>query len=120
MVTTTRNLLTASWTADVQRFESAISRFTLDRPLPNDCDVTFFEIAGDGHLHVNVTHKYQTTAASGWAGPGQLPTGFVHNRRFGDTRPNHVIRQIRNMVFAERIDDARKDGRARPARRSIS
>jgi hypothetical protein len=120
MVTTTRNLLTASWTADVQSFESAVSRFTLDRPLPNDCEVAFFEIAGDGHLHVNVTHKYQTTAASGWAGPGQLPAGFVHNRRFGDTGPNHVIRQIRNMVFAERIDDARKDGSARPARRSIS
>ena len=103
MVTTTRNLLTASWQADVRAVESAVSRFTLDRPLSNDCTVALFEIAGDDHLHVNVTHKYETTTARGWAGPARLPTGFVHNRRFGDTQPHQVIRQIRNMVFAERI-----------------
>lgn len=104
MIATTRNLLTASWKSDIQAFESAVARFTLDRPLPNDCRVAFFEIAGDGHLHVNVTHKYPTTAARGWAGPAHLPEGFVHNRRFGDVRPDQVTRHIRNMVFADRTD----------------
>ena len=104
MVTTTRNLLTASWTADVQALESAVARFTLDRPLPNDCKLTFFEIAGDPHLHVNVTHRYQTIAVRGWAGPGRLPEGFVHNRRFGAEPLSQVSRHIRDMVFADRLD----------------
>ena len=47
MVTTTRRLVTGSWKADVQSLESAVARFTLDRPLSNDCEVAFFEIAGD-------------------------------------------------------------------------
>jgi hypothetical protein len=104
MVTTTRNLLTASWKTDVQALESAVGRFTLDRPLTNDCEVAFFEIASDRYLHVNVTHRYQTMAARGWAGPARLPEGFVHNRRFGDARPSQVTRHIRDMVFADRID----------------
>jgi hypothetical protein len=104
MVTTTRNLLTASWQADVQALESAVARFTLDRPLPNHCEVAFFEIADDRHLHVNVTHRYQTTAVRGWAGPGRLPKGFVYNRRFGDARRSELTRHIRDMVFADRIE----------------
>ena len=103
MITTTRNLLTTSWTADVQALEAAVARFMLDRPLPVDCQVAFFEIAGDRHLHVNVTHRYQTMAARGWAGPARLPEGFVHNRRFGAARPSQVTRHIRDMVFADRI-----------------
>lgn len=104
MVTTTRHLLTNSRKADVQALESAVTRFTLERPLPNVCEVAFFEIAGDRHLHVNVTHRYRTTTAKGWAGPGRLPDGFVHNRRFGDARPSLVTRHIRDMVFADRTD----------------
>ena len=104
MITTTRNLRTASWRTDVRAFESAVARFTLDRSLANDCEVAFFEIAGDQHLHVNVTHKYQTTAARGWAGPACLPEGFVHNRRFAGVRSDQVTRRIREMVFADRVD----------------
>jgi hypothetical protein len=73
-----------------------------DRPLTNDCRVVFFEIAGDGQLHVNVTHQHATRAVRGWAGPARLPDGFVHNRRFGDPPPRQIIRHIRNMVFALR------------------
>ena len=104
MVTTTHRFVTDSWMADVQSLESAVAEFTLDGPLSNDCEVAFFEIAGDPHLHVNVTHKFKTTTARGWAGPASLPEGFVHNRRFGDARPSHVTRHIRDMVFADRID----------------
>ena len=110
MVTITRNLLTALWTADVQALESAVARFTLDRPLPIDCEVTFFEIAGDPQLHVNVTHRYQTIAVRGWAGPGRLPDGFVHNRRFGTARRSQVTRHIRDMVFADRMTEGRPTG----------
>ena len=101
-VTTKHRLLTSSWKADVARLETAIGRFTADRPLANDCQVVFFEVAGDGLLHVNVTHRHATMAVPGWAGPGRLPDGFVHNRRFGDTPPSQMIRHIRDMVFAER------------------
>jgi hypothetical protein len=102
MVTTAHRLLTDSWTADVAALETAVGRFTADRSLENRCHVVFFEI-GDGRLHVNVTHRYQTRAVRGWAGPASLPEGFVHNRTFADAAPAHMSRQIRDMVFAERI-----------------
>ena len=102
MVTTKHKLLTDSWTANVEALEAAVGRFTTDRSLTNDCQVVFFEI-GDGRLHVNVTHKYQTTAVRGWAGPASLREGFVHNRTFADAPPGQMLRHIRDMVFAERI-----------------
>jgi hypothetical protein len=65
--------------------------------------VVCFEIAGDGHLHVNVTHRYATRAVKGWAGPGKMADGFVHNRRFGNASQSEMIRHVRNMVFAVRV-----------------
>ncbi len=102
-ITTTRNLLTQSWTADVEALEIAIRGLTSRRPLTNDCRVALFEVVGDVNLHVNVTHRYETEAARGWAGPAVLPQGFVHNRTFGDMRPNQIVRRIREMVFSARI-----------------
>jgi len=96
-------LLGDSWTADVEDLEKMIGRFKTDRHPANNCEVVFFEIAGDGHLHVNVTHRHATKTVSGWAGPGHMPHGFVHNRRFRDTPHNEMIRRIRDMVFAARI-----------------
>ncbi len=101
-VTSQQRLLTGAWTDDVRTLETAIGLFTANRPLANQCHVALFEIAGDRELHVNVTHHHETTAVHGWAGPARIPAGFVHNRRFGDTTPNTMIRQIRNMVFAAR------------------
>jgi hypothetical protein len=94
------HLLTDSWTSDVEDLETAIGRFKTDRNVVNQCEVMFFEIAGDGQLHVNVTHQHATKTVSGWAGPGHIPDGFIHNRRFGDTTLNEMIRHIRDMVFA--------------------
>ena len=96
-------LLSDSWTVDVEDLEAAIGGFDTDRHGPNRCGVVFFEIAGDPHLHVNVTHRHATKSVSGWAGPGQVAEGFVHNRRFADTPPNEMIRHIHDMVFAGRV-----------------
>jgi hypothetical protein len=93
-------LLSDSWTAGVEKLEWAIGRFKADSNVPNNCEVVFFEIAGDGHLHCNVTHRHATKAVTGWAGPGLVPDGFVHNRRFGDTPHIDIVRHIRDMVFA--------------------
>lgn len=101
-ISTTHKLLTESWTADVQAVETAIGRFSADRAVTNDCQVVLFEIVRDDHLHVNVTHKYQTMTVPGWAGPASLEGGFVHNRTFGDSQPNEIVRHIRDMVFAPR------------------
>lgn len=98
-----RQLLSDSWTVDVENLEWAIGRFKADRDVANNCQVVLFEIAGDGHLHCNVTHRHATKTVDGWAGPGRVPDGFVHNRRFGDTPPHDMIRHIRAMVFAARI-----------------
>ena len=102
-ITTRHTLLTGSWTGEVEALETAIGRFKPDRSLTNDCQIVFFEIVGDGQLHINVTHRYQTMAVRGWAGPASLPGGFVHNRTFGDPQRSQMIRHIRDMVFAARI-----------------
>ena len=103
MVTTKQSVVTGSWSEHVDGLETAVGRFTAERLLTNPCQVAFFEIAGDERLHVNVTHRHQTVAVRGWSGPGRLAGGFVHNRTFGNTRPSQVIREIRDMVLAERI-----------------
>ena len=102
-ITARRQLLSDSWTADVANLECAIGRFKADRDMANNCEVVLFEIAGDDHLHCNVTHRHATKTVNGWAGPGRVPDGFVHNRRFGDSPPHDVIRHIRAMVFAARV-----------------
>ncbi len=87
-------------TADVERLESAIGRFKADPDVAINCEVAFFEMVGDEHLHCNVTHRHATKSVTGWAGPGHVPDGFVHNRRFGEAPHNEVVRHIRDMVFA--------------------
>lgn len=101
-ITATHKLLTRSWTADVEALEAAIGQFSADGSLTNDSQIVFFEVARDADLHVNITHKYSTKPVTGWAGPGSVPAGFVHNRTFGDTQRRQMIRHIRNMVFAAR------------------
>lgn len=96
-------LLSDSWTADVENLERAIGRFKTDRNMTNNCEVVFFEIVGDGELHCNVTHRHATKTVSGWAGPGHVADGFVHNRRFGDAPHDDMIQHIRDMVFAARV-----------------
>ena len=96
-------LLSDAWTADVQALEEAIGRFRTDWNPTNNCEVVCFEIAGDGHLHVNVTHRYATERIKGWAGPGKVSGGFVHNRRFRDTSQAEMIGHVRDMVSATRI-----------------
>jgi hypothetical protein len=95
-----RRLLTDDWTDDVGILISAIRGFTTTRTLQTGCRVVLFELAGDGELHVNVTHQRQTATARGWSGPGITPDGFVHNRRFDGMRTNLILRHIREMVFA--------------------
>ena len=101
-ITTAHKLHTGSWNTEVEALETAVGRFNADRPIANDCRVVFFEVAQDGHLHVNVTHRHQTVGVRGWAGPASIPEGFVHNRTFGKTPPKQMIRNIRDMVYAER------------------
>jgi hypothetical protein len=102
-IATTHKLLTDSWTAAVATLETAVGYFEADGAMKNDCHVAFFEIVRDGHLHVNITHRYPTRTAHGWTGPASLPQGFVHNRMFGDSNPRQIIRHVREMVFASRI-----------------
>ena len=93
-------LLSDSRKTDVEKLESAIARFKADPDMSNNCEVAFFEMVGDEHLHCNVTHRHATKSVMGWAGPGQVADGFVYNRRFGDTPHHEVVRHIRDMVFA--------------------
>lgn len=102
-VSARHRLLSDSWTGDVEKLEWAISRFKIDSDVANNCQVVFFEIAGDGHLHCNVTHRHPMKTVTGWAGPGEVPDGFVYNRRFGNTPRNEVVRHIHDMVFAARL-----------------
>jgi len=102
-ITTRHTLLTGSWNADVATMETAIGHFKADGRSRNDCQVVFFEIVRDGHLHVNVTHKHPTKEVRGWAGPANVAGGVLHNRTFAVTAPTRMLRQIRDMVLAARI-----------------
>ena len=100
-ITTTHKLLTGAWTASVEALETAVGRFRADHAPSNHCHIVLFEMARDGHLHVNVTHKYPTKSVAGWAGPASLPQGFVHNRTFSEAQPTgQIVRHVRDMVFA--------------------
>ena len=92
-----------AWTTRVKALEAVIKGFRPDGPVTNTCEVVFFEIPGDEHLHVNVTHRYATRVVSGWAGPGSIPDGFVHSRTFHNTPQSEIVQHIRDMVFAARI-----------------
>jgi hypothetical protein len=102
-ITTRRKLLTSAWAKVVDDAEAAIRRFHADRKASNGCQVVFFEIAGDRHLHVNVIHTHRTAAETGWAGPARIPDGFVHNRTFLDVRADGIVRHIRNVVFTAEV-----------------
>ena len=103
VISARHQLLSRWWTPDVEALERAIGRFRTNGNLTNSCEVVCFEIAGDKHLHVNVTHRYATKPVSGWARPGKTPDGFVHNRRFGGVPQREMIRHIRHMIFAARV-----------------
>lgn len=102
-ITVTHKLLSGIWSDTVETAEQAISRYEFSRTSLNRCHIALFEVPGDSRLHVNVTHRQQTKTISGWDGPGNVPDGFVHNRRFTSAQPSHVLRHIRSMVFAERV-----------------
>jgi hypothetical protein len=100
-ITTAHKLLTKSWTEDVAILETAVGRFKAGHAHGNDCQVVLFEMDRDPLLHVNVTHKYRTKNVRGWAGPADLPQGFVHNRTFGQAQPTDtIVRYVREMIFA--------------------
>jgi hypothetical protein len=99
-LTSTRKLLSASWSAEVDAIERGMSVFENAHPLASDCAVVFFEIATDEMLHVNVTHRYRTEPVRGWAGPADTPQGFVNNRIFGAASKARIVHHVRQMVFA--------------------
>ena len=103
-ITANHALLTEAWTAEVKSLVMALGRIKLDarsaRSVSSNCRVTFFEVAGDQHLHVNVTHQSATETIKGWSGPGTTSDGTVHNRTFSRMPRYQVLRQIKDMIFA--------------------
>ena len=100
-IETHRNLLTTTWTSDVEILEKGIQRLVSpQRPLAVDCRVALFELPGDRLLHVNVIHSRATKTIRGWAGPGEVAGGFVHNRTFESNKVGAILRHIGEMVFA--------------------
>jgi hypothetical protein len=95
-------LLTDAWTAAVRTLENGIRDFGTPPGFATDYQVSMFEMAGDPHLHVNVTHAHETKPVKGWAGPGVTAAGFVHNRTFDSASTDRILHDIRRMVFAPR------------------
>ncbi len=96
-------LLTDAWLDDVRALETAIREFGAPPGHENGCHVSIFEMAGDPHLHVNVTHTHQTKPVRGWAGPGVSAAGFIHNRTFASASTDSILHAIRAMVLAPRV-----------------
>ena len=99
-LTTRHVLLTDAWTADVKTLRAALGRIEKGAGLSSECRVTFFEVAGDAQLHVEVTHRH--TTGNGSAGADGTPERVVHNRVFSRAPRYQVLREIREMVFAGR------------------
>jgi len=101
-ITSHHNLVSDTWTSDVRALERGIGAFPARRDSAHECDVALFEMAGDPHLHVNVTHRLETRPVTGWSGPGASKNGFIHNRTFDSATTAEILRDIRRMVFAAR------------------
>ena len=99
-ITANHALLTGAWTLYVKALEEALGRLEIDPGAGENCRVTFFEVAGDQHLHVNVTHRSATAAVNGWAGPATTPDGVVYNRMFDHMPRYQLLRQLKPMIFA--------------------
>jgi hypothetical protein len=99
VISANHTVLTAAWTADVKALETALGRIA-DARVSGDCRVTFFEVAGDQHLHVNVTRRSAGKGVNGWAGPGATCDGAVYNRTFSRMPRYQVLRHIKDMIFA--------------------
>jgi hypothetical protein len=99
-ITANHTLLTGAWTMEVKSLEAALGRVKPEAGVNGQCRVTFFEVAGDGDLHVNVMHHSATEGVTGWAGPGATADGVVYNRTFSRMPRYQVLRQIKNMIFA--------------------
>jgi hypothetical protein len=93
-------LLTGAWTVYVKAMEEALGRLGMDRGAAEDCRVTFFEVAGDRHLHVNITRRSATVAVNGWAGPATTADGVVYNQMFDRMPRYQLLRQLKHMIFA--------------------
>ena len=91
---------TEDWQDDAGAIMADIRALTRRRTLPQGCRVVLFELAGDRDLHVNVIHPHSTATPAGWAGPGETPGGFVHNRRFDYAESDRIARHIQEMVYA--------------------
>lgn len=98
VITANHTLLTGVWTLDVKALEQALGRIT-DARVSGDCRVTFFEVVGDPHLHVNVMRR-SAGGVHGWAGPGTTTDGIVYNRTFSRMPRYQVLRQIKDVIFA--------------------
>ena len=98
-LTANHALLTGAWTVDVKALEEALGRLEMDGA-GSDCRVTFFEVAGDQHLHVNVTHRLATAGVDGWAGPSTTADGVLYNRMFSRMPRYQLLRQLKHMIFA--------------------
>src|ERR1043166_3156188 len=98
-ITTTQALLTGAWKEDVRVMQAALGRITTVGTSVN-CHVTFFEVAGDGNLHVSVAHRSTGNGANGSSGSPIIPDGAVYARSFVREPRYQVLRQIRHMVFA--------------------
>ena len=98
-ITANHALLTAAWTADVKALEGALGRLENPRA-DNDCRVTFFEVAGDHDLHVNITHRSAMGGVDGWAGPATTADGVLYNRVFSRMPRYQMLRQIKHVIGA--------------------
>ena len=98
-LTTTRALVTSVWSADVTVLDAALRRCRASTRSTGGCDVRFFEVEGDPHLHVNVTHLHSPSEVIGSTRAAAPPDGYVQSRVFPRAPRYQILRQIREMVF---------------------
>jgi hypothetical protein len=92
-----RRLLTKTWTADVDAIEGLLKGRALPSPEENR-KVIFFEVAGDGMLHVTVLRERESFTTTPWSGPEQATDGFRYVHAFGDRPVRDIATSIREQL----------------------
>ena len=95
-VTTERELLTDSWTAQVAALEAALNRVDLGNC--DGCRIVCSEVHQAGQLHVTIVKTRETMCVSGWSLPmRQADGGIRYTRQFALESTDAMVKHIRDM-----------------------
>lgn len=100
-LSTERQLLTKTWTGDIDAIEGLFEGIVVPFPAENS-KVIFAEAAEDGMLHVTVVREHESFTVTPWLGPKIAADGFRYVHAFADKPVSEIARNIREQLGTAR------------------